>query len=399
MKRTLRWIILLSLVLAGVGYLLSQLLEFHTRQVNSGPTLEVSFNPWFAAQAFLQQQQIKSRRATDLQDLWHHLQPDDTLLLLDEKPVYDSLSQRKLMDWMNQGGHLVLTASAEWSDDLQASGDPFLDAMGVRLSKLGDTAQEAAEEEEAEQEPKPDQPQTPICTGTDHNPMFLLDLPGLDAPVQISFGRYVTLEDSSGNPVRDSGHSPNGLLEYQVGKGRMTVLAGTHIWSNFAIDEFDHAFLLWQLVNKDSTVWFVAQHVSENLLQMLWRTAPFLLIGCVIWLLLWAWRRGMRFGPLLPDPPTARRQQLEHIEASLTFAWKLRQLEPFIQHLRDDIFFHLDRQHATGSGNQHQRLEKLAALSGLPLTQVQQAMTCPVPYQEIRFTRLVSQLQTLRNAL
>src|SRR5690606_6146299 len=73
--------------------------------------------------------------------------------------------------------------------------------------------------------------------------------------LQINFGYSYTLEDASGNAIRTAGAYPNGLLQYAVGKGRMTVLLETDIWTNRAIGDFDHAFLLWHLISDRSLAW------------------------------------------------------------------------------------------------------------------------------------------------
>lgn len=457
MKRQTLLALTIVLMLLGVtGYWLYQNVESYTRQVNTGPTLDAIINPWYAAQTFLKQHDIASHRTMDLHEAIRRLQPEDALILFNDTPIYDGNHQQLLMDWMRQGGHLVLAANYEWDAEAESSDDPFLDAMGVRLLWLEeDDAEEEAEdesEEEAgeadaaedeseaesgdaqmdtdaqmtetdatlnadadaliEQDTSPADSATPpadaplpitrACNVYD-NAHILRIVWGEDAePLQINFGYPYTLEDASGQVSRTAGAEPNGLLEYPVGQGRMTVVLDTDIWKNRAIGDFDHAFLLWHLVSDRPRVWFVASHDSENLLEVLWRNARYLVMGLITWLLLWAWRRWVRFGPLIPDPVPARRQLLEHIEASTLFSWKHQQLEPLLLRLRDDIWLHLNRHHGIDhqDGDSSQlALQKLAELSQQPADIVRQAMTCPAPQRENNWVELISQLQTIRNAL
>lgn len=429
--RLLIGISILSLILAGAGYWLYQNVERYTRQINTGPKLDVSINPWFAAQAFLKRHQIETHRAMDLHDMLHRLQAQDALVLFNDTPIFDEKNQRLLTEWMENGGHLILAANYEWDEEEETSDDPFLDNMGVRLIYTGDDDDEEAvddeDENESEDEEDADATVEPIETGaqpdTDQDELTsdAQDITkiancsiytGYDLfnvvydthadPLRINFGYTYTLEDASQNVMRTAEAEPNGLLEYAVGKGRMTVVLDTDIWSNRQIGDYDHAFLLWHLVNDSPVVWFVANHDSENLIAMLWRTASFLLIGCIALLLVWGWRRSVRFGPLIPDPSPARRQLLEHIEASTLFNWKHQQLEPVLRTLRDDIWLHLNRHHGLDyheGDNGSAALNKLAELSHQSSDIVQQAMTCPPPQRETNWIELISQLQTIRNAL
>lgn len=452
-RQTLLALVIVLVLLGGTGYWLYQNLERYSWEVNTGPTLDAIINPWYAAQEFMKLHGIKSHRAMDLHQVIRSLQPQDALVLFNDTPIYDPNHQRLLTDWMRQGGHLVLAANNEWDADLESSNDPFLDAMGVRLLWLEeDDAEEETEEDVTEGESQVESDDTPpgtdtAATGADvtatsdsddlseqetaadasrpttesgntpvdvqipitrtcnvRNSADILRVVWAEGaePLQINFGFPYTLEDASGQVRRTAGAEPNGLLQYQVGQGRMTVLLNTHIWNNHTIGDYDHAFLLWHLVGDRLRVWFVANHDSENLLQVLWRNARYLLIGLITLLVLWAWRRWVRFGPLIPDPVPSRRQLLEHIEASTSFSWKHRQLEPLLLRLRDDIWLHLNRHH----GIDHQdgdssrlALQKLAELSQQPADAVRQAMTCPAPQRENDWVELISQLQTIRNAL
>lgn len=437
MKPRLLLLITLVLALLGAGaYWLYQNLERYTRLENTGPTLDTLINRWHAAQAFLEQHNISSHRAMDLHDVLHRLQAQDALVLFNDTALYDLNHQQQLKEWMNQGGHLVITANYEWDEEAATSSDPFLDSMGVRLLWLEEDDEAASAEQNDEQfeeqdsstddnDPTPGQEEnaspledfadimdpvmppaedsiTPACGIYGEHDIYRVAYADDADLLQINFGYSYTLEDASGNAIRTAGADPNGLLQYAVGKGRMTVLLETDIWTNRAIGDFDHAFLLWHLIGDRPLVWLVASHESENLLKILWRNARYLLIGLLAWLLLWGWRRWVRFGPLVPDPSPERRQLLEHIEASTRFQWKHQQLEPLLQRLRDDIWLHLNRHH----GIDHQQgdnsiaaLRKLAELSQQPADIIRQAMTCPAPQREINWIELISQLQTIRNAL
>lgn len=422
MKKRLLLFVPIALLLA-LGYWLSQNIERQTRLVNTGPTLAVLLNPWHAAQMFLERHHVTSHRAMDLHDVLPRLQPGDMLILFNDKALHDRHQQQRLMEWMHAGGHLVITANYEWDEEAGSSHDPFLDAMGVRLVRVEYTREEEENDDDVEAvdplqafaelmlpppapagdaaAPEEDATAiTPACTTAPDTDVFRVAYQDNADLLQIRFGYPYTLEDASETAIRDAGAWPNGLLQYAVGDGRMTVLLDTDIWKNRTIGHFDHAFLLWHLLEGRARVWFVASHGSENLLERLWRTARYLLIGVLVWLLLWGWRHGVRFGPLLPDPAPERRRLLEHIEAGSRFQWQHQQQQAVLQRLRDDIWFHLKRLHGIERAqDEAHAVTRLAQIGQLPPERVHHAMTCPAPVREHQWIELISQLQTIRNTL
>ncbi len=413
--RTRIGLLVLMCLLMGTGYWFHQNVERYTRQINTGPKLDVAINPWFAAQTFLQQHDIETHRAMDLHDMLHRLNPNDALVLFNDTPIYDANHQQALKEWMHQGGHLVLAANYTWDEANGTSDDAFLDDMGVRLIWLnadeGEAEPSTVDDKNAASEEdnlRDDEPGSATGDATKDCEIYVgmdpfqIDYADGATPLRVSFGYRYTLEDASTEVTRTSNHQPNGLLEYSVGQGRMSVVLDTDIWTNPVIGNFDHAFFLWQLVGGSPVVWFVANHDSENLLAALWRTAPYLLIGIATVLLLWGWRRWVRFGPLIPDPSPSRRQLLEHIQASALFSWRHHQIEPMLKTLRDDIWLQLSRHHGVEHNANESPiavLNKLANIIQQPRDWVQHAMTCPPPQREANWIELISQLQTIRNAL
>ncbi len=424
-------------ITAGIGVFLYRNLERYETSTNTGPSLKAIMNPWLAAQNFLQRYQVESHRSHDLQSILDRLKPDETLILFNDTALYNTTSQKRLEDWMQSGGHLIITANYEWDEEENSSGDPFLDRYGVRMKWIEDdtekdaaedpdaaaqdTADDAADDSEHDAEDKPataadadthaqagdkadesEDDSNSACEIPGSMEPFKVKLEGVPQPVLINFGYYYTLEDASGKAVGQADHWPNSLLQYQVGKGMMTVLLDTDIWDNRHIGDFDHAYLLWYLAATSPNVWLVVNDDSDNLIALLWRNAQYLLIGLAGMLLVWGWRRWVRFGPLIPDPTPDRRQLLEHIQAEATFSWQYQQLEPLLKSVREQIWQRLSQQHGihNHAPDQHAiALQKLAEISQQNPEQVRLAMTCPVPAKELHWIELISLLQTIRNAL
>lgn len=419
MRRNLL-IIAALVILLGIGsYWLSTKLERYTHQWDSGPDLNIMFNPWHAAQVFLERQQKESHRSFNLHPVFEKLNPYDALILQNSSSISNPATRETLLEWVNNGGHLIITAVEEWDFDME-SADPMLDDFGVRLYSMEDEEDYEYEDEEYEEYEEDDYYEAdpvveatsesePASTGTEDEAAQsctfltydnLFDVRWDDELLQIESLGYYSLDDEYGEAQRTGSAWPNAVLQYHVGAGRLTVLMDTTIWDNDRIGEYDHAYFLWQLVKADDIIWFVSSNDDENLLDKLWRTAPYLMTGIIALLLIWGWRRWVRFGPLIPEPSNEHRQLLEHIEAATRFDWNHQQADTMVESLRNEIKAAVSRQHNLDfQGDQHKWLDLVARYCQLEPELVEEAMSQPSPEREHPWTVLISQLQIIRNAL
>ena len=426
MRRHLLIVAAVLLLVAAGGYWLSTKIERYTHQWDSGPELNVIFNPWHAAQVFLQQQQKDSHRSFNLHPVFDKLNPYDALVLDNSSTIANPATREKLLEWMNNGGHLIITAVEEWDFDME-SADPLLDEFGVRLYSMTDEEEDEEEEYDEEYEEyddetydedidedegfeksdgkaqlteneEEDSDAAQSCAFVTYDNLFQVGWDNETLQIE-AFGEY-SLDDENGEAQRSGNTWPNAVLQYQIGAGKLTVMMDTTIWENDRIGDYDHAYFLWQLVKADDVVWFVSSNDDEDLLDKLWRTAPYLLIGILALLLLWGWRRWVRFGPMIPDPSNEHRQLLEHIEAATRFDWNHGRAESMVESLRNEIRAEVARQHSLDfTGDQQKWLDLVGRYSQLEPTTVAQAMSQTIPEREHPWTELISQLQTIRNAL
>ncbi len=114
------------------------------------------------------------------------------------------------------------------------------------------------------------------------------------------------------------------LLQVEHGSGRVTVFDTLRIFDNDRIAKADHAELLHRMVlqaGPQAEVLFMRRlpgGFADWLLERAWR--PLLAVAALVLLALWA---GIpRFGPVVPDPPAARRRLLDHLRASGRLLWR-----------------------------------------------------------------------------
>ncbi|MCG8668531.1 MAG: DUF4350 domain-containing protein [Pseudomonadales bacterium] len=421
--RTTNFVIVgvIGLLVAGVVYLISEQFESVRMTINKGYTLEAYQNSYLAAQQYLASFDIESKSAVDITEIRDQLEPSDSLLLLNTRlipePYHDFL-----LDWVNQGGHLIVTAHNMWDEDYGDSGDIFLDRLGVKmvttLNDDVDEVEEAAEDlveeilgeddteeslvqqDSALQNSDDEENSTDIneCTSYSYGRLTTVRYAENKPAIQVQFGTYVHLEDISGNALAFEGKYPNTILQYPIGDGMITTITNYRLWTNGNIGWYDHAFFLWLLVGNSNRTWFVFDKDSDSLLTLIERHFMEFFVSAALLLAFWLWYRAKRFGPIVAEPEKARRSLMEHLNANARFNWRHQQMDTLIKGQREEIKLHYSRRHGNYQ-SQAAMVATLAKASQLSNDEVEWALTCDTPYKEQDFTQLIRRLQRLRNAV
>lgn len=407
-------VLILALLVAAFYGIRSQF-EWVNMTINKGYTPEAARNRYLAAQHYLQQHSLTTKTAIDLTEIWDQLESQDAVLLLNNRVVPEAYHQQ-LMNWVADGGHLIITAQNLWDEEYQDSGDTLLDNLGVHVhnvidehaeeigqaaaEKVKELAEEAGSDSEAtinedEEEAKTEANQ---CDAYGYSRLTLVDYSEALPPIQVQFGSYNHLVDAAGSSLAPYEYYPNQMLQYAIGQGKITTITNHSMWHNYNIGWYDHAYFLWLLVENAQNVWFVFDRQSESLLALITQHLLEPLIAGLLLLALYLWYRAKRFGPIAQEPPKGRRSLLEHITANGRFNWRHQQMQPLIQKQRDDIKHRFIRRH----GNHHNEdsvITTLAKASELTPDQIRWALTCEAPEREQEFTQLIRLLQRLRNAV
>lgn len=134
MSRRARFLLLaVLLLLAGLlAIFLASRLQPYTETIDLGPSPEARRNPYLAAELFLRKQGVTVSRADGLEVLKELPPSGHTLLLLGSRSGMTPGQARRLLQWSEQGGHLVLIAERLWDEDEKKSGDLLLDSLDIR---------------------------------------------------------------------------------------------------------------------------------------------------------------------------------------------------------------------------------------------------------------------------
>ncbi|KAA5839868.1 DUF4350 domain-containing protein [Pseudomonas chlororaphis] len=380
---------LLSLLGAGLlgGLLLYLYLNARPYQetIDHGPSPQARANPYLAAEMFLRQRGLQVHHANGLEVLPTLKPQQNSLLLLGERSNMTPQQVEQLLDWARAGGRLLFVAEALWNKEAGRSGDLLLDRLHLRqfLSK--------------------DLKAPPPGAGKEPYPKLTkLYLEDEDAPAYIGFDTDFHLEDPD-NLAQSWANSARAthMMQLSYGQGSVTVLTDAEIWKTPLIAKYDNAWLLWYLsADSDVTLLFDTDH--DSLWSLLLKYFPQALVALAALLGLWLWHVGVRHGPMQAPMPRARRQLREHLQASAHFLLRHTGQQGLLHSLQQDILRRAQHRHPGFERlTAAEQGQVLARLTRQPDSVISQALV-PQPAQRLSsadFSRLVTHLQTLRNAL
>jgi hypothetical protein len=306
-----RWLLGLALGLlalfAAVGLFLwlSENLVQRSEEVYTGFGETVARNPFYTAEQLLARLGRAARGIPRLSDLPQALAAEDTLLVAVPTYVLSAVESRHLLDWVERGGHLIISVRHEYAPE--QGHDPLLNHFAVRSHADGPPAPE---------------PET-------------VALDAMTPPLQVRFQSGLRLNDAF-------------WQQYRWGQGRVTLLTDISVFSNIRLLDHDHADFLWALSqqNPNGQIWLQYRMFLPSLAQLLWQHAWMPLLGLLLTLLAVLWRYSRRLGPLLVPRADEQRRLAEHLQASSRFLWRHGAGPTLLQAARHYHLRRLDRRHA-----------------------------------------------------
>jgi len=254
-----------------------------------------------------------------------------------------------LLDWVAQGGHLVLSLPQN-----RRGPNPSTRPVGALLDMLGIWWM-----------PVP----TRFCQDiqfpdTAEEMMFCADERFmLDGHTQIAWG------DS------DSGYA---FARRQWGLGSVDIFSHLNFLDNTQLERPGRAALARQLLApnyRHGTVHLIYGRQLPSLWQLLFEHGRMAWIPLLLALLAWLWMRMPRLGPLRPAPLPARRALLEHIEASGEHLYRYGNSDILLETLRDTFWQWLRRHNPLAASLQGEaRMATIAAHTGMPPPDIADAL-------------------------
>ena len=253
------------------AYLFTQNYGFFEQRVHVGPSGEARVNGLLAARMLLTRMGSPVQESSDLMRL-DAFPVRGTIFLAADRSDMDPVTAERLLDWVSDGGHLVIAA------EQPLKRDPLMDMLGVSIQ----------EDEYRKSDPHVEDVELP-----DRMRLRVQVLPS---------ARLIDKEDAA--TWRHESQGALRMLQMPYDDGRVTVLSTFRPFSNFALGKVDHAELLWRLASDDGkpvAVWLVRHLDMQSLPQWLIKHALLAVIALAAFLLLALWRVIPRFGPLQPS--------------------------------------------------------------------------------------------------
>ena len=288
-------------ILIGAGTAFFALFEPIEEEIRTAYSTEAKLNPFLAAERMITRRGIKTKVVRELSEIDHLPFEPDTLLISYNYRLEQTARKDKLLNWIDQGGHLILELQSNIFGDEDNIETPLLDTFQVHPVRHS-TIFEDLEQSEG------------ITSFKIYDDGETLD---------VQFPPFHALEVQHDEPILlISNNTGTQVVEFYFGQGLVTILTNFHMWKNPIIGKHDHAALLAKLVDDEpGTVLFFPQIIAPNLLDLIWLHGEKVILSLILLLLLSLWALNNRFGPMISLKHQQRRSLLEHINAVGRFDW------------------------------------------------------------------------------
>lgn len=425
--RKLAFTILIVLALAIVAYSAYKNIEYYDEDVNLGWSQKARVQPFLAASLLLQKQDIKVDQTLRF-DSTIDMDEVDTIILPNPSYAPRESQQRRLLEWVKAGGHLLIGSEAIKEDsflfDLGFTSE-YLDTddddneeVEEELS-LADSLRKQNEEllnQQQEEKSKEETNTGRICIAPSEiecHPMKEDDI-DIDQMSAIYFedneqSRYYDYYSSlsiyheamdeddyywTGNENRTT------FIQAPYGEGYFSVLTSLEAFTNDRLGQLEHAYILSRLVRGDDKVLIVYGRDAVSLLDLIKHHYAYTLFALTLFLFATVIFYGRRFGTTHTFKEQTQRKLSERLKAAGLFSWRIRDEQSLLEELRQDIGNKAQRHaHNFRDLSQTDQISLLAELSGLSEESIELSLYTELSFQEQQYFTIVNTLQKLRNTL
>lgn len=337
-------------------------------------------NPWLAVERFAASNGRKVKSVIS----WTAPEWGDAVWLVPASILSNESYTRKMENWVDDGGHLIVVvehAASETNDwfghptppDLRPALFHMLERAGIELQKSGSATAES------------------------------VSFDGEDFEVKAESTTTVSSVMAESSVTGASGGGESGVfVSRELGSGRITVITDGRILRNRWISDCEHADLLMALM--DSTGYDGALGIMRgsglSLAALIREYLGEFLLGLVVWLGLWLWKGVSRFGPVEPASQSAPLLGYDHhLEALGDFQWRQDKGASLLAPLREQII-ELGQRASVGAGRRDDDFfQYLADRAELPRERVFRALAEQTPADSNILTRTAADLQLLLKVL
>jgi len=315
-------VLMAVLIVAAAGVWLYFNIESHIVETDEGYSGEARTNKFLSAEYFLRKMGLKVKKIELLQPDKFHLNNNDTLFITSTRKNFDRRRSKQLMEWVRNGGNLIVTAQASESGKVK-----FKDFL---LADLGLAVEISVSEDGGEIK------NTILDVDIDDENFWQVDF-------NDSYSIVITNEFNSDVIWRLEDEINVHGLKIKMGQGSLTLLSDVLYFTNDFIDQYDHAAFLFLLANhknggvQEGSFYYSLSEDNPMLLSWLWMKAPYFLISIMLLITLVLWMKIPRFGPVINVMPPVRRQFIEHLYAAGRYQWQSKFHHQLLMDVRQQL--------------------------------------------------------------
>ena len=352
MNRNLIVGVVVVLLLGGLGYWLASISHWEEVDIPGNPKGEAVSNPFYSLQHLSESLGARTQVRHEIVSL----PPPGSVIVLDFWN-WDMIPERRqrLEQWVSDGGRLVANMA-------QLNEEGFRKWSGIK---------EGAESNE----PKLEHRSAPLGAdpcGTNERLLTSVTEPGTQfdtfgfVPTGVSTTRKSTwrLRDEDGSTL---------ALRIPIGHGSVTLLSAL-IPSNRSVlcGDYGLLFAAATQVHRGDTITFLTEGKGGSLLGLIWQFGAPVVALAGVWIALWLWRSGVRFGPLVAPTESARRSLAEQIRGTgqftLRFGGGAALYAATVRALNEVASRHILHYERLSASERVSALEKATRLSAADLT-------------------------------
>lgn len=434
-SRTKAWLLTGMLLLVAAGWWAMENIEFEEVTYPGVPKGEAVRNNLFAVQRMAARMGASASYQFGFAGLPPAGTQDSVVVIPTQRRTMTARQREALLAWVSAGGHLItVTYTLDREGDRP---DTLLREVGVYQTltpagraaaavrdKLADDPEGAPDDEakrkareserrrEAEKSMEKLRRQFPMLPRSrDNCPALVVEgaaIPrtgGTATSMKVCFDNHFQVE--SRRPMLWSVRSEQGTHALTVahGAGRVTVLTDYDFMTNARIGAADHADMAATLLGLYDArpvrqILFIPREDAEGILRLTWKYAAPVVIALLAWLLLALWRAGIRFGPMQPPSPAARRSLAEHVRASGEYLWRHGQSPRLWRATLDLARDRIERTLPAASfANAQAQLQALAQRSGIDAGHLEEILHAAHPPAPDTFATTIATLNQLRKSL
>lgn len=389
-KYLIIYTIMAAAVAGSLVFLFFLLFEQVEIQTQTPPSRMARQNPFLAAERYLNESGTNAKSVTSRDILVNLPSPADMIFINRLGGNLPPEREDRLIEWIERGGTLVITADKFWDDDREKSGDTLLDRLGVRLydgyTLIEETDTDEPDDdvpvESTDQAPESehvDESQPDGCNAGNDKETIRVEIDH-ETFAELEFDKATILIDVDENASEyDEGELGAHILSKSIGTGKLVVLSDNHFMTNSFIIHHDHAFYLSCLSENRDCVWILYNSIMPSFFSILLKHVPILMVSMVVLFIVSMFWLTLQIGPQRTLYDHSSRNILEHLLSSGHFIRKHGIKNFHIHHVRSVIEKNITAKYLHfGRKTKEQQYDLIAQWTQLPVSDVYSAFNADV---------------------